>query len=71
MIHSEPLTGAPPAMPGSFLSGAYRRLLENRLSALREGVVEVRDGDRLRRFGTPADPALAIAARPRHGYRHR
>ena len=71
MIHSEPLTGAPPAMRGSFFSGAYRRFLESRLSALRQGVVEVQDGDRLRRFGTPADPALAarIEIRDRRAYR--
>ena len=58
-------------MRASFLSRTSRRLLENRLSALRDGVVQVADGDRVRRFGAPADPALAarIEIRDPRAYR--
>ncbi len=71
MNHSEPLAAVPPAMPTRFLSRTCRRLLEKRLGALREGAVEVADGDRRRRFGRPADPALAarIEIRDRRAYR--
>ena len=59
MTHSETLVAHPPAVRTSLELRACRRLLEARLDDLREGAVEVADGDRLGRFGMPADPALA------------
>ena len=71
MTHSGMLAAPAPATRLSVAGRTCRRLLEARLGELREGVVEIADGDRLRRFGTPAGPAPAtrIAIRDRRTYR--
>ena len=71
MIRSEPLAASPHATQPSLLSRTCRFLLEQRLTALREGEVEVADGDRRRRFGTPAEPALATQVAFRDGRAYR
>ena len=71
MPHSEMLAARVPAARMSFVGRTCRRRLEARLLRLREGVVEIADGDRMRRFGTPAEPALAarLEVRDRRTYR--
>ena len=71
MTHSEPLAALPPAARTPLAPRVWRHFLESRLAALRDGVVEVADGERVRRFGTPANPALAarIEVRDRRTYR--
>ena len=71
MIYSEPLAALRPAAHPSLAVRSWRHLLEVRLGALREGVIEVADGDWVRRFGTSGDPALVarIEIRDRRTYR--
>jgi cyclopropane-fatty-acyl-phospholipid synthase len=59
MTHTGMLAASAPATRVSFTHRTCRRLLEARLAELREGDVEIADGGRTRRFGTPSDPALA------------
>lgn len=71
MPHSEMLAARVPAARMSFVGRTCRRRLEARLLRLREGVIEIVDGDRMRRFGTPVEPALAarLEVRDRRTYR--